>query len=179
MSDMYIRKREIEIEFANPFNDSNKKTKKIKKGKMNFEFVPKENPRNTVLEHCVNEGKNFEVEIVHWNMIDKEIKNKLPSAVALMDDECWNVYATINKGHQLYERMKDVKTDDYSDAMDNFPFNFHGGITFIHNNGDNIKVGDDWMHYGDEYFQKCEELPSEVRIEAEELFEFLSEYKEE
>ena len=83
---------------------------------MNFEFVPKENPRNTFLEHCVNKGDNFEVEIVHWNMIDKEIKNKLPSAVALMGNECWNVYATINKGHPLYERMKDVETDDYDNA---------------------------------------------------------------
>ena len=29
---MYIRKREIEIEFANPFNDSNEKTKKNQEG---------------------------------------------------------------------------------------------------------------------------------------------------
>ena len=37
---------------------------------MNFEFELKENPRNTFLEHCVNKGNNFEVEIVHWKMID-------------------------------------------------------------------------------------------------------------
>ena len=144
---------------------------------MNFNFEQRENPNGRLNEHCVNEGKDFEVEIVHWNMIGKEMRNKLPSAVALMGDECWNVYATVKKGHPLYERMKDVETDDYSDAMDKFPFEFHCGITYIHNNGDNIKVGDDYMHYGDEYFQKYEELPSEIRIEAEELFKFLSEYK--
>ena len=177
MSDMYIRKREIEIEFANPFNDSNKKTKKSKKGKMNFEFVPKENPRNTVLEHCVNKGDNFEVEVVHWNLYDNKTKAKLAENLGFIGNECWNVYATINKGHLLYERMKDVETDDYYDAMDKFPFEFHCGITYVHNNRDNIEVGDDYMHYGDEYFQMCEELPSEVRIEAEELFKFLSEYK--
>lgn len=143
---------------------------------MNFEFEPKENPNGKFIEHCVNKGDNFEVEIIHWNMIDKETKNKLPSAVALMGDECWNVYVTINKGHPLYERMKDVETDDYFGANDKFPFEFHCGITYVHNNGDNIKVGDDYMHYGDEYFQKCKELPSEVKIEAEELFKFLSEY---
>ena len=144
---------------------------------MNFEFVSKENPNGKFIEHCVNKGDNFEVEIVHWNMMTKEMKNKLPSAIALMGNECWNVYATINKGHLLYERMKDVETDDYDDVMNKFPFEFHCGITYVHNNGDNIKVGDDYMHCGDEYFQKCEELPSEVRIEAEELFKFLSEYK--
>ena len=143
---------------------------------MNFEFEPKENPNGKFIEHCVNKGDNFEVEIIHWNMIDKETKNKLPSAVALMGDECWNVYATINKGHPLYERMKDVETDDYFGANDKFPFEFHCGITYVHNNGDNIKVGDDYMHYGDEYFQKCKELPSEFKIEAEELFKFLSQY---
>ena len=144
---------------------------------MNFEFVSKENPRNTFLEHCVNKGNNFEVEIVHWNLYDNKTKAKLAENLGFIGNECWNVYATINKGHPLYERMKEVETDDYNDAMDKFPFEFHCGITYVHNNGDNIKVGDDYMHCGDEYFQKCEELPSEVRIEAEELFEFLSEYK--
>lgn len=180
MSDRYLKYLKIgnlEVTFNNPNDVITKKTKKIKRGKMNFNFEPKSNPRNTFLEHCVNKGKNFEVEIVHWKMMDEETRNKLPSAIALMGNECWNVYATINKRHPLYERMKDVETDDYSDAMDKFPFEFHCGITYIHNNEDNIKIGDDYMHYGDEYFQKCEELPSEVRIEAEELFKFLSEYK--
>ena len=179
MSDMYIRKREIEIEFANPFNDSNKKTKKIKRGNMNFNFEPKENSRNTFLEHCVNKGDNFEVEIVHWHLYDDESKAELSKIMLDMStgNECWNVYATINKGHPLYEKMKDVETDDYNDAMDKFPFDFHCGITYVHNNGDNIIVGDDYLHWGDEYFQKCKELPSEVKIEAEELFKFLSEYK--
>ena len=174
---MYIRKREIEIEFANSFNDSNKKTKKIKKGKMNFEFLLKENPRNTILEHCVNKGKNFEVEIVHWKMYSDEVKAKLAESLGSMGNECWNVYATINKGHPLYEKLSDLKDDDYYGVMDKFPFKMHGGITYVHNNGDNIKVGDDYLHWGDEYFQKCKELPSEVKIEAEELFEFLNKYK--
>ena len=132
---------------------------------MNFNLIPKENPRNAFLEHCVNEGNNFEVEIIHWHMADDEWFN----------NECWNVYATIKQGHPLFDKMKDVQTDDYSSAMDNFPFEFHGGITYIHNNTDNIKVGDDYLHYGDDYFQKCKELPVEVKLEAEELFKFLSE----
>ena len=143
---------------------------------MNFEFEPKENPRNIFLEHCVNKGNNFEVEIVHWHLHDDFQRNLVLSIMGGIGNECWNVYATINKGHPLYDRMKDVETDDYSSADDTFPFSFHCGITYIHNNGDNIKVGDDWMHCGDEYFQKCKELPSEVSIEAEELFKFLSEY---
>lgn len=180
MSDKYLKYLKIgnlEVTFNNPNDVITKKTKKIKRGNMNFNFEPKENPRNTFLEHCVNKGKNFEVEIVHWKMYSDEVKAKLAESLGSIGNECWNVYATINKGHLLYERMKDVETDDYSDAMDKFPFEFHCGITYVHNNGDNIKVGDDWMHCGDEYFQKCEELPSEVRIEAEELFKFLSEYK--
>lgn len=125
----------------------------------------------------MSNGDDFEVEIVHWNLYDNETKAELAEKLGFVGNECWNVYAIINKGHLLYERMKDVETDDYSDAMDKFPFEFHCGITYVNNNVDNIKVGDDWMHYGDEYFQKCEKLPSEVRIEAEELFKFLSEVK--
>ena len=143
---------------------------------MNFNLTPKDNPRNTFLEHCINEGKNFEVEIIHWHMVEDEQKIKQLD-LGWLGNECWNVYATIKQGHPLFDKMKDVQTDDYDSAMDNFPFGFHGGITYIHNNGDNIKVGDDWMHYGDECFQKCKELPVEVKVEAEELFEFLSEVK--
>ena len=140
---------------------------------MNFNLTPKENLRNVFLEHCVNEGKDFEVEIIHWKMIDDE--QKAEEIGGIFGNECWNVYATIKQGHPLFDKMKDVQTDDYSSAMDNFPFDFHGGITYIHNNGDNIKVGDDYRHLGDEYVCKCKELPAEVKVEAEELFKFLSE----
>ena len=139
---------------------------------MNFNMIPKENPRNCFLEHCVNEGNNFEVEIIHWHMVDDEQKIKQLD-LGWPGNECWNVYATIKQGHPLFDRLKDVKTDNYDGAMDIFPFCFHCGITYVHNNGDNIKVGDDYLHYGDDYFQKCKELPVEVKLEAEELFEFL------
>ena len=105
---------------------------------MNFNMIPKENPRNCFLEHCVNEGNNFEVEIIHWHMVDDEEKIKQLD-LGWPGNECWNVYATIKQGHPLFDKMKDVQTDDYSSAMDNFPFNLHGGITYVHNNGDNIK----------------------------------------
>lgn len=139
---------------------------------MDFNMTLKENPRNCFLEHCVNEGNNFEVEIIHWHMVDDEEKIKQLD-LGWPGNECWNVYATIKQGHPLFDKMKDIQTDDYSSAMDNFPFNLHGGITYVHNNGDNIKVGDDYLHYGDEYFQKCKELPGDVKLEAEELFKFL------
>lgn len=146
---------------------------------MKFNFEPKENPKGTFLEHCVNKGNDFEVEIVHWHLYDDKTKAELSKLMIDMctENECWNVYATIKKGHSLYEKLSNLKDDEYCNAMDKFPFEMHGGITYVENNGDNIKIGDDWMHYGDEYFQKCEELPSEIRIEAEELFKFLNEYK--
>lgn len=145
---------------------------------MNFEMKPKENPRNMFLENCINKGDNFEVEIVHWHLYDDETKAKLSKLTFDFgsDNECWNVYAIIYKGHPLYEKLSSLKDDEYNNAMDLFPFYMHGGITFVKKNEDNIKLGDDWMHLGDEYFQKCKNLPSEVRIEAEELFEFLSNY---
>lgn len=139
---------------------------------MNFNMIPKENPRNRFIEHCVNEGNNFEVEIIHWHMVDDEEKIKQLD-LSWTGNECWNVYATIKQGHPLFDKLKNIETDDYDGAMDNFPFNFHCGITYVHNNGDNIKVGDDYMHYGDESIERCSELPDEVRFEAEELFEFL------
>lgn len=146
---------------------------------MNFEFKAKENPRNKFIEHCINNGDNFEVEIVHWHLYDDTSKAELSKFMLDMGtgNECWNVYATINKGHPLYEKLSDLKDDDYYGVMDKFPFEMHGGITFVKNNGDFIKLGDDYLHWGDEYFQKCKELPSEVKIEAKELFEFLNKYK--
>ena len=138
---------------------------------MNFNMIPKENPRNCFLEHCVNEGNNFEVEIIHWRLIDNPVQ--IANMNDIMGNECWNVYATIKQGHPLFNKLKDVETDNYDGAMDRFPFNFHCGITYVHNNGDNIKVGDDYLHYGDEVVGRCSELPGEVRYEAEELFKFL------
>ena len=107
-------------------------------------------------------------------MVDDEEKIKQLD-LGWIGNECWNVYATIKQGHPLFNRLKDIETDDYDKAMDNFPFYFHCGITYVHNNGDNIKVGDDYMHIGDESIERCSELPDEVKYEAEELFKFLEE----
>ena len=139
---------------------------------MDFEMKPKENPRNVFLEHCVNKGNNFEVEIVHWHMIDDE--EKADKLCGLMGNECWNVYVIIHKDHPLYKNLCHLTDDDYDGAADSFPFSMHGGITYVKNDGDSIKIGDDYMHYGDEHVQRSKKLPFEVKWEAEELFKFLS-----
>lgn len=140
---------------------------------MNFDMVPKENPRNWFLEHCVNEGNNFEVEVVHWRLYDDPAQAaKLDSSIG---NECWNVYATIKPGHPLFDKLKDVKTHDYDEAMNRFPFDFHGGITYVHNDGEKITVGDDYKHLGDGFIERCTSLPAEVRHEAERLFQALKE----
>ena len=139
---------------------------------MDFEMKPKENPRDVFLEHCVNKGNNFEVEIIHWHMIDDE--EKANEVCSFMGNECWNVYAIIYKDHPLYKNLCNLTDDDYSGAADSFPFYMHGGITYVRNDGDSIKIGDDYMHWGDELTQKSKELPGEVKWEAEELFKFLS-----
>jgi hypothetical protein len=64
------------------------------------------------------------VEIIHWRMIDNPAQAS--NLNGIMGNECWNVYATIKQGHPLFDKMKDVQTDDYNGAMDNFPFYFHG-----------------------------------------------------
>ena len=138
---------------------------------MDFEMKPKENPRNVFIEHCVNKGDNFKVEIIHWHMIDDE--EKANELCGLMGNECWNVYAIIHKNHKLYKCLSDLEDDDYFKAENLFPFCMHGGITYVRNDGDSIKIGDDYMHWGDELTQKSKELPGEVKHEAEELFEYL------
>lgn len=142
---------------------------------MNFNLTPKENKQNRFLESCINKGNNFEVEIIHWHMIDDEEKAKDISGI--FGNECWNVYATIFEGHPLYNRLKDVQTDEYDKTMDNFPFDFHGGITYVDRHDNYIKLGDDYRHIGDEYYCKCKELPHDIADEAEELFKFMSEMK--
>ena len=140
---------------------------------MNFEMKPKENPHNRLIEHCVNKGDNFEIEIVHWHMVDDE--EKANDLCGLMSgNECWNVYAVIYKDHPFYKNLCHLTDDDYDGANDNLHFGMHGGVTYVKNNGDSIKIGDNYMHWGDEFIQKSKELPSEVKWEAEALFKFLS-----
>lgn len=134
---------------------------------MNFNMIPKKNSKNRFIEHCVNEGNNFEVEIIHWRIFDNPVQAANLNDV--MGNERWNVYATIKPGHPLFNILKDVEKDDYNGAMNRFPFDFHGGITYVRNDGDKIKVGDDYMHLGDELIKRCAELPGEVKLEAEEL----------
>lgn len=137
---------------------------------MNFELVPKENPRNVFIEHCVNKGNNFEVEIIHWHLYE----TPQPEFIEMIGgNECWNVYAIIHKEHPLYKTLKNLENDDYFKAEDLFPFHMHGGITYVKNENDCIKLGDDYIHWGDESFQIQKELPCEVKHEAEELFEYL------
>ena len=143
---------------------------------MTFEMKPKENPHNRFLEHCVNKGDNFEIEIVHWHMIDDEEKaSKMDS---LVGNECWNVYAVIYKDHPLYKNLCHLTDDDYNGASNNFHFGMHGGITYVANKGDSVKIGDDYMHWGDEFIQKSKELPFEVKWEAEALFKYLKDKEE-
>lgn len=43
------------------------------------------------------------------------VDNPVPSSNVfdIMGNECWNVYATVKQGHPLFDKLKDIKTNDY------------------------------------------------------------------
>lgn len=86
----------------------------------------------------------------------------------------WNVYAIITKRHKLYDILNACY--DYNDAHDKMGFDWHGGVTFFENYGQYIKIGDDYVHAGDDLEERSLELPKSVRDEAEALWEFLNNF---
>lgn len=116
-------------------------------------------------ETWARDGKNLRVEVKHWKGYSGTNK--------------WNVYAYIFPGHPWFSIMDDsLKTYDQP-----FPFDFHGGITYrkeFRSKGGEIycwQVGDDWMHYGDEYYEGVDKAEDAFGpfSEAEALYEALEE----
>ena len=110
------------------------------------------------------DGKNFSVEIKRWGQLDRNV---------------WNVYAYIKRGHALFDSLAGQE-GKVSWGID-IGFDLHCGINyakFYRNEKGEIycvQVGDDWAHYGDEYYESCTDFDGAFGVvaEANALFEYL------
>jgi hypothetical protein len=83
-------------------------------------------------DHWSYRATLFAIEIIRWN--------KSPR----LEDQTWNLYIYIDKGHPMYEEAK-----SWEDAFD-CTIELHGGCTYLKQMGDHVKIGCDYAHWGDE-----------------------------
>ena len=106
-------------------------------------------------------GTYFMVEIKHWRTIK--------------DENCWNVYCYIYKGHRLFKELKYMKWKQHE--IQNY---FHRGIThhdsFFNNKGivTTVHLGSDYQHpkYHYKYFDE-NDMPWVVLRDAIKLYNYL------
>jgi len=122
-------------------------------------------------EHWLARGTGFGVKIVHWRMDGI-------TGTRIHDKNCWNVYARIFKQHPFFANYNPRL--EYSwEQPDLFPM--HGGITWfkkIHDEDDSVagyEVGCDYLHHGDEFFERCATLEQAAMVlnDAEQIFRIL------
>ena len=95
--------------------------------------------------HWVKRSDTFSVEIVHWTSeayINRNGKT----------DHHWNVYLYVYPKNKLFARLE-ACNEMYDTNLDNL---FHGGITYFDKQTNNIKVGCDYGHIGDEIYASYE-----------------------
>lgn len=117
--------------------------------------------------------KTFAVEIKRWSY-----KNTMKSSGM---NNIWHIYVYIYAKNKMFES---ISSDE---DIFNCPIDFHYGCTFKKVDYDktgkavNVKVGNDYMHYGDEEFEDCETLEDawKVKLDAEEIFKTLLEQQNE
>lgn len=118
------------------------------------------------VSHCVNETTN------PWGDATQEHKLCL--------------YCLIFDNHPLFTKLTSLKPYDYSHASNILNFPFHGGVTYAlpilsHDlKGElklgSIRIGCDYNHYGDEYYNEDRNFPYALRSvcnDAQQLYEYL------
>jgi hypothetical protein len=111
-------------------------------------------------------SENFTIEVVRVITEDRYYKNN------------WYIYCYIYKNHFLFKTIKD-------DSIYSCDFPFHGGCSYNKWHYENKKIiskqlGCDYLHSGDDRFYnfKTEEEAKEVFDDAKELFDFLTEKRD-
>ncbi len=115
----------------------------------------------------------FSVEVTH--VFFEGVKDVIPSKHG------WFIYVYIFETHPMFTRFD----DDDSNINCAHALEFHGGCTFrqhIHRAGKKvgIKVGCDYRHYGDEYYEdlSCKEEAGSVFYDADVIFNTLKDMQD-
>lgn len=111
-------------------------------------------------------GNNFTVSITH-------VLRKGYPAEGIEPTHCWCLYATIFPKHKLFEKACENKNDYDTDLGDKLYGDFHCGCTYYNKQKDYVKIGCDYQHIYDKYYEQCSDLPDEILKDAEDLFNYL------
>lgn len=118
------------------------------------------------LEHFVKRGQNFNIVVIH-------------SYREGLKEHSWCLYVILFPAHPLYKKA--IQNDsDYDTDLGNkiYPW-FHGGCTFYNKQSNYVKIGCDYMHIHDDEFVHESEMPAQVDLDAEDMFEYFDKgYKE-
>lgn len=109
---------------------------------------------------------NFNIEIKMWKSPDE-------LDVGVRGEYHWCLYVTIFKGHRLFEKASNNKSDYDMDLGNAIYPGFHCGCTYYNKQADYVKIGCDYSHLNDEYFMDSAELPDEIIGDAKDLFDFM------
>lgn len=104
--------------------------------------------------------RDFSVELKHWSL---NIGDRV--------EHCWNIYAYIKPTHPLFP-MIDPEGDIHQEAIRSIPL--HDGCTHLSKDNDTIKLGSDYMHYGDDHYQSLEEPDRSILSDAELLHGYMA-----
>lgn len=112
-------------------------------------------------------GKNFCVEL-------SCTPRKGYPEVGIPGEMAWCLYVVIGKGHPLYEKACENKTDYDTDLGDKIYGAWHGGCTYYKKDVDFVKIGCDYQHLGDECYYKnlSEEIPEDIETDFNDLYNF-------
>lgn len=117
-------------------------------------------------------GEGCAVEVCHWNFYAENMQE-------YRVNHKWNIYLVVGKKHPLYKTLSEHTGSDFDVPI---PFDMHGGVTYFDNNTKDgyVKVGCDYSHYMDDYYNEAAtpEAVPDIFAEAEQMLAVITETKE-
>lgn len=111
------------------------------------------------------EEKDFTIEIKRFD--------------GMLYENCWCLYVYIKKSHPMYKFIEKLSIEDDYDFGNKIYPHFHGGCTFLKKENESFKIGCDYQHCFDDIFVSSNIILPTLDKDAEKLYSFFKEWKEE
>lgn len=111
------------------------------------------------------EEKDFSIEIKRFD--------------GMLYENCWCLYVYIKKSHPMYKFIEKLSIEDDYDFGDKIYPHFHEGCTFLKKENESFKIGCDYQHCFDDIFVSSNIILPTLDKDAEKLYNFFKEWKEE
>lgn len=116
------------------------------------------------------QGTNFNVSIRHH-------LQKGSGELGTEDSNKWALYTNIFSTHPLFKKACKNKNDYDLELGNEIYSSFHGGCTYYNKQLDYVKIGCDYNHIYDEFFERSTEMPSEIVSDAKDLFDYMNSFE--